>query len=54
MQAHTNLSYLVSVPNFRNKHSVREFSMKEIELQQPISQLFNALKIHFCVWRFIW
>ena len=47
VQSHTNLSYLVSVPNFRNKHWIREFSMKQFELQKPISQLFNALKSHF-------
>ena len=35
-------SYLVSVPNFRKE----SFSIKQFELQTPISQLFNALKSH--------
>ena len=38
-KSYTNLSYLLFVPNFRNK--------KQFELQKPISQLFNALKTHF-------
>ena len=28
-QSHTNLSYLVSLPKFRNKHQIREFSMNQ-------------------------
>ena len=48
MQCHTNLSYLASVPNFRNKHlEIRKFSMKQFELQTPISQLFNAWKSQY-------
>ena len=35
---YTDLSYLVSVPNF---------SMKQFELQKTISQLFNAVKSLF-------
>ena len=28
-------------------HWIREFSMEKLELQEPISQLLNALKSHF-------
>ena len=38
-----DISYLASVPNFSDKHKIREFSVKQFELQTPISQLFNVL-----------
>ena len=39
-------SYLSLDPNGKIQHSIREFSMGKFELQEPTSQLLNALKSH--------